>query len=803
MRIVVALGGNALGKTPEEQLELVKETSRQIVKIVEEGHEVVVVHGNGPQVGMINLAFDNSYQNEAGTPLMPFAECGAMSQGYIGYHLQQTITDELNKKKINKECVTVVTQVEVDPKDPAFENPTKPVGMFYTKEQAKEIEKEKGYTFVEDAGRGYRRVVPSPKPKDIVEQDVIRNLVRDGNIVITCGGGGIPVRRDRKDGYEGVDAVIDKDFAACKLAKVIDADVLLILTAVSKVCIRYNQPDEKKLDELTLSEAQKYVDDGEFAKGSMLPKVEACMDFVKENVNGTAIISALKDGVKALNGMTGTRIVNEKRVVEEKKEVRTTHKKKKKKSVVLSAFSIILLIVFALGILSHLLPQAEFVNEEIVNGSGVVGAKLSDILMSPILGFQDAMDVCVFVLVLGAFLAVVTKTGALETGIKVLIKKLKGREHLLIPILMFIFSIGGTTYGMLEETVGFYALLSATMVAAGMDTLVASATILLGAGVGVLGSTINPFAVGAAVDSLPEGIVVNQAVIIAIGVALWITAYIIAVLFVMSYAKKVKKDKGSTFLSLQEQRAMDKRYGKKILNDDVKLSGKQKVTLWVFGLSFLVMILGFIPWDTLGIEFFLDKTGFLTGSPLGWWWFNEGALWFLVVTILLCVINGFSEKETVDTFIDGADDMVGVILVIGVARGASVLMSQTYLDNYIIYNAAELLKGMPALLYAPCNFIIHLFLSILVPSSSGIASLSTPIMGPLTSQLGFSVEVNVMILVAANGLVNLISPTCGAIMGGLALARVDYPTWVKWSWKVVLYIGLAALTILTLAMLIF
>ena len=231
MRIVVALGGNALGKTPEEQLELVKETAKQVVKIVEEGHEVVVVHGNGPQVGMINLAFDNSYQNEAGTPLMPFAECGAMSQGYIGYHLQQTITDELNKKKINKECVTVVTQVEVDPKDPAFENPTKPVGMFYTKEQAKEIEKEKGYTFVEDAGRGYRRVVPSPKPKDIVEQDVIRNLVRDGNIVITCGGGGIPVRVDRKDGYEGVDAVIDKDFAACKLAKVIDADVLLILAS--------------------------------------------------------------------------------------------------------------------------------------------------------------------------------------------------------------------------------------------------------------------------------------------------------------------------------------------------------------------------------------------------------------------------------------------------------------------------------------------------------------------------------------------------------------------------------------------
>lgn len=477
--------------------------------------------------------------------------------------------------------------------------------------------------------------------------------------------------------------------------------------------------------------------------------------------------------------------------------------KTKRKKVVLSAFSIILIIIMLLGIVSHLLPQAQFVGEEIVNGSGVVGAKLSDVLMSPILGFQNAMDVCVFVMILGAFLAVVTKTGALETGIKVLIKKLKGKELLLIPILMFIFSIGGTTYGMLEETVGFYALLSATMVAAGMDTIVASATILLGAGVGVLGSTINPFAVGAAVDALPDSIAVNQGVIITMGIALWLAAYVIAVLFVMNYAKKVKKDKGSTFLSLQEQKAMEKRYGNKELNENVNLTGRQKATLWIFGLSFLIMILGFIPWDTLGVDFFLDKTGFLTGSPLGWWWFNEGSLWFLIVTIFLCVINGFSEKETVDTFVDGADDMVGVILVIAIARGASVLMSSTYLDNYIIYNAADWLKGVPALLYVPCNFILHLFLSVLVPSSSGIASLSTPIMGPLTSQLGFSVEVNVMILVAANGLVNLISPTCGAIMGGLALARVEYSTWVKWSWKVILYIGLATLAILMLAMLIF
>lgn len=476
---------------------------------------------------------------------------------------------------------------------------------------------------------------------------------------------------------------------------------------------------------------------------------------------------------------------------------------KKKKKVMLSSFTIIILLIFVLGIVSHILPEATFVGDEVVDGSGVIGAKLSDILMSPVKGFQDAVSVCVFVMILGAYLAVVTKTGALETGIKVLIKKLKGKELILIPILMFIFSIGGTTYGMLEETVGFYALLSATMVAAGMDTIVASATILLGAGVGVLGSTVNPFAVGAAVDALPDGIVVNQGIIIAIGVALWLVSYIIAVLFVMSYAKKVKADKGSTFLSLQEQKAMEKKYGNEEIKDNVVLTGRQKATLWIFGLAFLVMILGFIPWENLGINVFKNISGWLVGAPIGEWYFDEASLWFLIITILLCIINRFSEKETVDTFVDGADDMVGVILIIALARGASVLMDATLLDDYIIYNAAEWLRGVPAILYAPCNYLLHIVLSILVPSSSGLAGLSTPIMGALTYQLGFSVETNVMILVAANGLVNLITPTCGAIMGGLALAKVEYSTWLKWAWKVVLCIGLSSMVILTLSMLIF
>lgn len=473
---------------------------------------------------------------------------------------------------------------------------------------------------------------------------------------------------------------------------------------------------------------------------------------------------------------------------------------KKKSKFMLSAFTIIIILIAGLGVLSHLLPDAEFVGDQIVNGSGTVGAKLSEVLLSPILGFQNAVDVCVFVLILGGFLAIVTKTGALETGIKVLVKKLKGNELVLIPILMLIFSIGGTTYGMLEETVGFYALLSATMVAAGMDTIVASAVVLLGAGSGVLGSTINPFAVGAAVSALPEGTVVNQGLIILIGTFLWLSTLIISILFVMNYAKKVKADKGSTFLSLREQKMMEKKYGKEETEaekKEVKLTGKQKFTLVLFGLTFLVMIIGFVPWGDFNVTIFEETTGWLTGSPLGSWYFFESALWFLIMAVIIGIINRMHEKDIVDTFIDGANDMVGVILVIAVARGASVLMQTTYLDNYIIYNASNILKNVPELVFTPLNYLLHIVLSVLVPSSSGLATLSTPIIGPLADQLGYSVEVAVMSMVSANGLVNLITPTCGAIMGGLALAKVEYSTWFKWAFKVVFTIALINILVLT------
>ncbi|MBQ6495436.1 MAG: YfcC family protein [Bacilli bacterium] len=478
-------------------------------------------------------------------------------------------------------------------------------------------------------------------------------------------------------------------------------------------------------------------------------------------------------------------------------------RKNKKRPTALSAFTIILILTFILAIISHLLPKAVFSGEVLVNGSGVVGATLSQTLLAPILGFSDAIDICLFVLVLGGFLKVINHTKAIETGIQVLIKKLHGKELVLIPILMFLFSIGGTTYGMLEETVGFYALLAAVMVASGMDTIVSSAIVLLGAGSGVLGSTINPFAVGAAISALPEGTTVNQGIIIGLGVVLWLSTLLISIYFVTKYAKKVISKKGSTFLSLQEQKDMEETYGtksdKKI---EATLSGKQKITLLLFALTFVVMIIGFIPWEDFGVTFFSKTTGWLTGSPLGLWYFNEATLWFLIMSIIIGAMNGLKEHDFVDIFIDGADDMVGVILIIAIARGASVLMKVTYLDNYIIINAARMLQNVPAYVFAPMNYILHVGLSVLVPSSSGLATLSTPIMGPLAQQVGFSVEATVMEMVAANGLVNLFTPTCGAIMGGLALAKVDYTTWLKWVGKVIVTIAIANIIILTIAMVI-
>lgn len=299
-RIVVALGGNALGSNAKEQLATVKKTARRLVDLVAAGHEIIISHGNGPQVGMIYKAMAAS--DDSG---FPFAECGAMSQGYIGYHLQQAMQAEFAKRNMRRKVATIVSQVEVDSKDKAFHNPTKPIGNFYNKKDAMRLQNEGGGVYKEDAGRGYRRVVPSPIPIKICELNTIERMIKERNVVITCGGGGIPVVKTR-NGYKGVDAVIDKDRTSALLATKLKADILLILTTVEKVSINYKKPDEKKLGKLSIKEVNEHMKNKEFAEGSMLPKIEACLYFVEHSRGKKAIITSLAKAREAVEGKTGT-----------------------------------------------------------------------------------------------------------------------------------------------------------------------------------------------------------------------------------------------------------------------------------------------------------------------------------------------------------------------------------------------------------------------------------------------------------------------------------------------------------------
>lgn len=483
----------------------------------------------------------------------------------------------------------------------------------------------------------------------------------------------------------------------------------------------------------------------------------------------------------------------------------------KKKRGMPSSFTILLALLAIVAVITVIVSGT--------SGGAVTAARLSDFCTAPIKGFADALPVCLFVMILGGFLGMMTETGALDNGIAVLVQKLKGNEIMLIPVLMLIFSLGGTTYGMCEETVPFYALLAATMMAAGFDPMVGAATVLLGAGCGCLGSTVNPFAVGAAVDALTGvGIEVNQSIIIGLGAVLWIVTTVMSILFVMSYAKKVKADKGSTILSMQELKDAEEAHGKAAseVHKEVKLTGRQKGVLIAFAFTFVVMIVGFIPLADLneGVANFFDAgavydadgnaivqgwSALITGLPIGQWYFDEASTWFFLMAVLIGIIGGLSEKQIVNTFITGAADMMSVVLVIALARGISVLMASTGLDVYVLDAAANALAGLSGVIFAPMSFLVYFGLSFLIPSTSGMATVSMPIMGPLAVKLGFSPEVMVMIFSAAIGVVNLFTPTSGAIMGGLALAKIEWTTWLKFALKLIVALSVVCAIILTVA----
>lgn len=490
--------------------------------------------------------------------------------------------------------------------------------------------------------------------------------------------------------------------------------------------------------------------------------------------------------------------------------MRTMTETAKKKRGMPSSFTILLLLLAIVAVITVVISGT--------SGGAVTAARPSDFFTAPVKGFADALPVCLFVMILGGFLAMMTETGALDNGIAVLVKKLHGREIMLVPVLMLIFSLGGTTYGMCEETVPFYALLAATMMAAGFDPLVGAATVLLGAGCGCLGSTVNPFAVGAAVDALTGvGIEVNQTIIIGLGLVLWAVTTLISIAFVMNYAKKVKADKGSTILSMQELKDAEEAHGAAAaeVTKDVKLTGRQKAVLGIFTFTFAVMIVGFIPLADLnaGVAGFFDNgvydaegnvitqawSAVITGLPIGQWYFDEASTWFFVMAIVIGIVGGLSEKKIVDTFITGAADMMSVVLIIALARGISVLMAATGLDVYVLDAAANALAGLSGVIFAPMSFLVYFGLSFLIPSTSGMATVSMPIMGPLAAELGFAPEVMVMIFSAAIGVVNLFTPTSGAIMGGLALAKVEWTTWLKFALKLIVVLTIVCAVILTIA----
>ena len=442
----------------------------------------------------------------------------------------------------------------------------------------------------------------------------------------------------------------------------------------------------------------------------------------------------------------------------------------------------------------------------------VTGATLAQVLSSPVQGFQSSLSVCFFVIILGGFLEVVTATGALNTGIRMLVRSMKGRELALIPILMTLLGICGSTYGMCEETVPFYLLIGAAMHLAGFDTMTSALMVLLGAGAGCIGSTVNPFSIGVATAALQDlGYEVNQGLLLGMGFIILVISEGSAIFFVMRYAKRVKEDRANSAMTPEELAAADEAFAQEQASGESDtLTGRQKGVLALFALSFIVMIVSFIPWESFGITFFtIGATGddfstawssVLTGIPLGQWYFDETTTWFLLMAVIIGIVGGLSGDDLVKTFLKGAAGILDVALVIALARAISVLMSATGLDLWLLDTAAAALANVPAAIFSVGSTALYLLLSFVIPSSSGMATVSMPIMGPLAIQLGLSPEVMILIYVVAHGLILLFTPTFGVLLAGLAISKIEYTTFVKFIMPYVVALGVVLTAFLTVAM---
>ena len=437
-----------------------------------------------------------------------------------------------------------------------------------------------------------------------------------------------------------------------------------------------------------------------------------------------------------------------------------------------SAFTILLGLTIVVYIATLVIP-------------GVQSAAFSELVMAPFSGVIAAIDIALFVLIIGGFLGVVKETKALDAGVTTLVVWLKDKKFVLIPVLMFTFSLGGTTFGMAEETLPFYALITMTMVKMGFTPMVAVGTIMLGAGVGVLGSTVNPFTVGVAVSAAASvGVVVNQATIMKIGGALWLSTVAVSIIYVMRYAKKVYKEPQGSLVKEE--------------SETVDFTKKRKLTLALFAFTFLVMVVSVIPWYDFGINIF-DFTAFLTGSPLGKWWFPEFSTWFFLMAVAIGVIYGLKEKEIVGSFIAGAAGLVDVALIIGVSQGISFLMVSTGLDMYILESASQALSGTTGVVFTLMTYIIYILLTVLIPSTVGVVTVSMPVFLPLADRLDIAPELVIGAFLAGSGITNLVTPTFGVVVGGLAIAKVEWLEWAKFASTALILIFLTSIVILAVS----
>ncbi|WP_040329866.1 YfcC family protein [Clostridium ihumii] len=506
---------------------------------------------------------------------------------------------------------------------------------------------------------------------------------------------------------------------------------------------------------------------------------------------------------------------------------------KKKKFQFPSAYTILLTLTLVIGILTHFVPE-------------VIPAKVSDVVLAPMNGMvgvrddavhsavQEAMqnegtekalevlresenqyinmynagslkgaiDVALCTIIIGGFLGVVTRTGVLDAGVGAIVKKLKGKEIYLIPVIMILLSIGGTAWGMCEDSLAFYVIITATMIMAGFDSVTSVAAMILGAGTGVLGSTINPFCIGAAVAGAEAvGVSINQGTVIGLGIALWFTTLAISIFFVMRYAKKVKADPTKSLMT-EEERKLAKDHFVKEQTEEHTFTTRKKICLALFGLTFLVMVIGVVPWENFGINFLAENTGAITGTYLGAWYFNEITIWFLIMSIVVGKVYGLKEKELISAFMKGAEEMIGVALIVAVSRGVSFLMTNSGLDLFVLDKAVGVLNGVSGIAFINITYMIFMGLGFLIPSTSGLASVTMPIFAPLAQRLDIAPELVISAFSAGSGILNLVTPTSGVIMGGLAIAKVEYSTWLKFVGKVLLCIFIATCLILSVGIMI-